>query len=400
MVELYVRGQELKDERVASGKRKWITGTGRTPEIAEARLMAALSKHGYQKALKESGLLVAKSKGGLLTEDFLVRWYSELSTNSLSPTQILRYKQYLNNHVIPHVGDVPLAELGHKRLVELFETTLPAKRKWKQGVETDEPLLGSNGLLNVYKVLNRALRVAVAEGIIERNPLALVKSPKFKKPSDNVPYYMNIVLGMFRRMQSENDPELDHFLLALLGLRKGERLGLAWSNVVLTGDNPTLIIKQQLQRVSGIGLQVKPTTKSGLERRVALVSPFLELLKRLKEKRKLQEKLETFKPSEEFRDLVFLDDNGKPCDPNTDNEKWSALLTKYKSPVKIRQHALRHVSATYLSDLNVPESVVKSILGHESESMYYFYARQTSKKNKVELARYGEQLQQAINPKP
>lgn len=392
LVDLYVRGREIKDPELPEGKRKWVTGTGRTPEEAEKRLLKALERRGYRKGLETAGVLPKRSEGGIRTEDYLLDWHSQLNPSALSPTQILKYKQHLYNHVIPHIGHIPIKDLNHRHLVELFEDTLPSKRIQKAGKE-EEQLLGSNGLLNVYKTLNRALRIAVAQGVIDRNPMALVKPPKFEKPDENIPYFMNITLNMFGKMKRENDPLLDHFLLALLGLRRGERLGLSWKNVQLKGENPTLIINQQLQRVSGIGLTIKASTKSGLERRVALVPPFLDLMVRLREKRKQLEKLPTFKPSPEFEDLVFLNEYGKPIDPNTDNDLWNKTLKKHKSPVHMRQHSLRHQAATYLSDLDVPESVVKSILGHESESMYWFYARQTSKKNRVELKRYGEHLE-------
>jgi len=393
MVELYVRGQEIKDEDLPDQKRKWVTGSGRTPEEAEKRLLKALQNRGYRKGLETAGTLPKRSEGGMRTEDYLLGWHSQLSTQSLSSTQILKYKQHLYNHIIPHVGHIPMKDLNHRHLVDLFENTLPSKRIHKAGKEEDEQLLGSNGLLNIYKTLNRALRIAVAEGVIDRNPMALVKPPKFEKPDENIPYFMNITLNMFGKMKKEEDPLLDHFLLALLGLRRGERLGLSWKNVQLKGENPTLIINQQLQRVSGIGLTIKASTKSGLERRVALVPPFTDLMIRLREKRRQLEKLPTFNPSPEFEDLVFLNEFGKPIDPNTDNDLWNKVLKTYKSPVHMRQHSLRHVSATYLSDLDVPESVVKSILGHESESMYWFYARQTSKKNRAELTKYGEHLE-------
>jgi succinate dehydrogenase flavin-adding protein (antitoxin of CptAB toxin-antitoxin module) len=101
MVELYVRGQEIKDEDLPDGKRKWVTGSGRTPEEAEKRLLTALQKRGYRKGLGTAGTLPKRSEGGMRTEDFLLRWHSELSNKSLSTTQILKYKQHLYNHVIP-----------------------------------------------------------------------------------------------------------------------------------------------------------------------------------------------------------------------------------------------------------------------------------------------------------
>ena len=388
-VELYQRAVEIKDS--PDGKRKWITGTGRTPEEAERRLQRSIERRGAKKALLEAGVIANKPRGGVTTEEYLLRWHSEISEQQVGITMRTKYLQHLNNHVIPHIGEIPLANLGHKDLRSLFEETLPRKVKIKNGEEV--PLLGSSGLLNVYKTLNRALNVAVAEGLIARNPMALVKAPRFRRPDENISYFMNIIRPMFQKMKADDEELHDYFYLALLGLRRGERLGLSWSNVKLTGDNPSVVINQQLQRISGIGITVTPSTKTGLERRITLSGEFFEVLKRLKAKRRLELKDPLFNPREGFEDLVFLSKTGRPIDPNTDNELWNATLTKYKVPVRIRQHAIRHVAATFLADLNVPEAVAKSILGHESQSMVHFYGRDTANKNKEAMKSYSEALQ-------
>jgi integrase len=392
IVELYVRGQEIKDPSFLEGKRKWVTGSGRTPEEAEKRLQRSLERHGYKKAIRNMGVFASKPTGRLLTEDYLLRWHSEISPRDVGAVMRSKYLQHLNNHIIPHIGRIPLDELSTKDLRVLFQQTLPDKRKVEKGLETSKPLLGSNALLNIYKTLNRALNVAVAEGVLERNPLTLVKAPRFEKPSENIPYYMHIIQGMFNRMKRENDPLHDYFYLALLGLRKGERLGLAWKNVSLKPDNPHIVITQQLQRITGIGITIKPSTKSGLERRISISGEFLEVLKRLKAQRKEQEKDPKFKPKTQFADLVFLTKTGRPIDPNTDNDLWRKTLDLHKVPVQIRHHAVRHVAATFLADLQVPEAVAKSILGHQSSALVSYYGRDTSKKNREAIEKYAEQL--------
>ena len=388
-VELYLRSVEVKDS--PDGKRKRITGSGRTPEEAERRLQRSIERRGAKKALLDAGVIANKPRDGVTTEEYLLRWHSEISKQQVGITMRTKYLQHLNNHVIPHIGEIPLASLGHKDLRSLFEETLPSKVKIKNGEEV--ALLGSSGLLNVYKTLNRALNVAVAEGLIARNPMALVKAPKFRRPDENISYFMNIIRPMFQKMKADDEELHDYFYLALLGLRRGERLGLSWSNVKLTGDNPSVVINQQLQRISGIGITVIPSTKTGLERRITLSGEFFEVLKRLKAKRRLELNDPQFNPREGFEDLVFLSKTGRPIDPNTDNELWNTTLTKYKAPVRIRQHAIRHVAATFLADLNVPEAVAKSILGHESQSMVHFYGRDTANKNKQAMKSYSEALQ-------
>jgi integrase len=173
-------------------------------------------------------------------------------------------------------------------------------------------------------------------------------------------------------MNEANDPMFDHFLLALLGLRRGERLGLTFSSLTLTGNNPKLTIQNQLTRVTGKGLFVKPATKSGKDRTVTLQEPWLSSLKRMKEKRKHQLKLDTFKPEKKFADLVFLKDDGSPYDLNEDNEMWKKANQIYNSKRKpIRGHALRHVAATKMADSGVKRDVAMAILGHESESISF-----------------------------
>jgi intergrase/recombinase len=50
------------------------------------------------------------------------------------------------------------------------------------------------------------------------------------------------------------------------------------------------------------------------------------------------------------------------------------------------------VAATFLADLQVPEAVAKSILGHQSSALVSYYGRDTSKKNREAIEKYAEQL--------
>ena len=53
---------------------------------------------------------------------------------------------------------------------------------------------------------------------------------------------------------------------------------------------------------------------------------------------------------------------------------------------------MRHVAATYLADLNVGIEVAQEILGHQSESLAYYYARQTGKRSRKDMETYGRRL--------
>lgn len=239
--------------------------------------------------------------------------------------------------------------------------------------------------------------MAVKKGKIQKNPLELVKPPKYQAPKENIPQLMHIAEHIFKKMNDAQDPLFDHFLLALLGLRKGERLGLTFTNLVLSGPNPKMTIATQLARITGQGLVLKRATKSGKDRTVSLQEPWLSSLKRLKARRKEQEKNPSFKPEPQFRDLVFLKDNGKPYDLNEDNEMWLEVNRKYNSSrPPIRGHSLRHCAATKMADTGVDREVAMAILGHESEAMSHYYGRITAKRQSVQVEKFGESLSEQI----
>ena len=54
---------------------------------------------------------------------------------------------------------------------------------------------------------------------------------------------VHVAEHVFEKMAEANDPMFDHFLLALLGLRKAERLGMTFSAVTLTGDTPKITVR-------------------------------------------------------------------------------------------------------------------------------------------------------------
>jgi len=381
-------------------KRKQITGTGRFPKEAQDRLNRSLERFYKKKGLSEAGIQKTRRKGLQSLSEYFEEWFSELRPERVSPTLKLKYKQHFNNHILPHVGNVYLDDLNYRLLQKLFYETLPSKKKVKGGVELDQPLLSSNALLNIYRTFNVALHVAVKMQKIPINPLGLVDTPRYIPPKENIPQIGHLVERMFQKMAEAEDPMHDHFLLALLGLRKAERLGLTFSALTLAGDSPKMKISSQLQRVSGQGLILKPATKNGKDRTVALIDPWLSCLKRMKVVRKQQLKLPDFKPEPEFADLVFLKDNGKPYDLNEDNEMWKLVNQTYntKHP-HIRGHALRHVSGTRLADANVSRDIAMAILGHESESMSFYYGRMTQKGQVEQLGKFGEAISAKIKPR-
>jgi integrase len=399
-VDFYQASKDVEDPDNPD-KRKRITGTGRSPSEAQVRLNRSLERFYKKKGLAQAGVVVkGRTKGSQRLSEYFEEWLSELRPERVSVTQRLKYKQHFYNHILPHIGKTYLEDLKYQDLQKLFYETLPAKKKVRGGVELEQPLLGTNAILNVYRTLNVALHLAVKKDLIAKNPLGLVDTPRYKAPTENVPQMVHIVEHMFQKMDEAQDPLFDHFLLALLGLRRAERLGLTFSAITLTGNSPKITIKSQLSRVSGHGIVLKPATKSGKDRTVSLQEPWLSSLRRMKERRKLQEKLPEFQPAAQFKDLVFLKDSGKPYDLNEDNELWSKVNNLYNSKQpRIRGHAVRHVAATKMADAGITRDVAMAILGHESESISFYYGRMTARGQVEQVEKFGSALSEKIKPK-
>lgn len=391
-VDYYQATAEIHDAS-RPGKRIRITGTAKSPEEARRRLEKSRERYYEKRSGEKLGVVVKKrTRSGLTVESYIEQWASTLNKSKVSPNMRRVYLRTLQMHVIPYVGNIYLTELNKEHLQHLFVDILPNKLKDPEN-PAEGILLSTNSQLNVYKYLRTALISAVDDKLISVNPLKKVDTPKYVQPPENIGHILHVSLGMFSAMDKANDPAHAHFILALYGLRRAERLGLKFSDLKLTAEHPSMTITHQLSRERGRGLFVKGETKTGVPRTVNLIEPFLSSLKEMKAYRKKQLKMPGFKPTKEFEDLVFLRDDGKPWDLNQDNTWWAKVNEKYNPHTPpIRGHALRHVSATYLAERGVSEDVVRAILGHETVAMGYYYARVTLKKQRIEADKFEDDL--------
>lgn len=376
--------QELtKDD----GTRKRITGSGATRQIAQRNLQANIAKH-FE--IAAAGTKPKKSKKNAVTlAEWLDTWHASLSSESVSETVKRKYKRNYELHIVEHIGHIPLTELNRAILEEHFSTTLANKRNERTGKE----LLGSSARRNIYKTLNTALKTAVADGLIDRNPLTRVTAPPMKRPADNVPQTAHKAQALLLRMKNDNHPDYARFLLMFLGLRRSERLGLSWSNIRNLGSKDAkIVINQQLARYEerGRGYYIKDKTKTGKERTIPIPEPFLSTLREHKRKMDKWKQSPNWNPEPEFADLVFLNEDGSIIKHNQDNLDWHKVLDHYRFTYW-RAHLNRHITATLLADQQPPVSigVVQELLGN-GEAMTYYYARITSKAMKVPLDTYGE----------
>lgn len=171
----------------------------------------------------------------------------------------------------------------------------------------------------VFRVLNRALNVAVRWERLGRNVCQAVESPKVSEPE----MFIMTAAETNQLLEAlEGDRLYPLYLTAIYtGMRQGELFGLRWSDIHL--DNATAWVRQTLQKPGNN--PIFGTPKNNKTRAVPLGPDVVQALKSLR----IEHELERAHYGHEYRDydLVFAQKNGAPLNASS-IRKWHWIPLK------------------------------------------------------------------------
>ena len=149
-------------------------------------------------------------------------------------------------------------------------------------------------------------------------------------------------------------------LLLLEGMRRGEALGLRWSD--MNWERGTAHISQSVRAGVAKGEAViQPRTKTAAgARTVRLTSRTIAVLKH---HRAAQAERRLAAPEWVDHDLILTTGKGTPINPANVRKHFDALVTR-AGVRRITPHGLRHTHATMLLRQGVPAKIVSERLGH------------------------------------
>jgi integrase len=306
--------------------------------------------------------------------EYLDYWLSEIQPKRIRETTMALYSLASNNHLKPVLGNLKLKTLS----------TLNVRRALD---ELEKRGCSSAMRLECRKVLSACLGSAVREELIHRNVAGLVEKPKHT-PQETLIWTAEQA-AHFLQVSKDHPKYIVFLLLLTYGMRRGEALGLRWSDIDFRYG--LIHIRQQIDRINGRVIARDLKTKNS-RRALPLIPNVRVALLEHAEKNNV-----TLPPFDPYFRLstegtIAINSVGKRVEPKSLDWCFRNLTKKAGLP-RIKVHAMRHTAATVLKELNVPVKDAQLILGHANISTTLnIYQHGTPETQRVAIAAIGERL--------
>jgi integrase len=236
-------------------------------------------------------------------------------------------------------------------------------------------------------VLRSALGNAVTEEVVSRNVAVPVKLPTTRRNKRQA-WTVEEARRFLESAQADGDPLYAAYVLVLvLGLRKGEVLGLCWDDVDLEGGE--LTINRQLQRVRRELLHRETKTAASSAR-----LPLPDICETALRLRLKEQEADRAAADDAWQGTGFVLTSryGTPIDPRNCNRSFDLRCAKAGVP-KITVHDARRTCGSLLAALDVHPRVAMEILRHTEFSITMeIYTEVSSRDTQAALKRLGESL--------
>lgn len=302
---------------------------------------------------------------------FMADWLQTVVRPNLAPTTVKNYEMFTRLYIEP--------DLGHRRLDKLtvrdVQTWVNALRTrcqcCAQGKDAARPMprCCAKGrccqqvakewtVRQAWTILRSALSAAQREELVTRNVAGLVRMPVPRTDKPTI-WSVEQVRQFLESAHRDEDPLLAGYVLMLvLGLRRGELLGLSWDDVDL--ERGEARIAWQLQRVGGQLMRRRTKTISS-----EAVLPLPDIcIGALRDRQELEGKWRAeVAEAWQASGLVLTTRYGMPVDPRNFHRMFKERAAKAGVPI-IAVHSARRTCASLLVAMNVHPRVAMAILRH------------------------------------
>lgn len=317
----------------------------------------------------------AKMTVGRWLESWLVEY-----TGDVKPYTKRAYTTNIKNHIIPAMGALRLEKLTPLQVQKFYNECMREPKSLKPKT-----------VKNIHGVLHSALKQAVMNGLIRSNPTESCTIPRIErmeiKPFDDV-----AEKSFLKAIEGDKYERL--FIVDLYtGMRKGEILGLRWSDIDFDQGTITIARQLQVEPFKGGRYYLAPL-KNDKER---IITPAPYVMQILRDQRRHQNEARLLAGSAwnegDIPGLVFTNEIGKHLCHQTIGTRYKKLVKAAGLP-DARFHDMRHSYAVAAIRAGDDIKTVQSNLGHHSAAFTLdTYAHATAQMKKESADRMQAHIQ-------
>ncbi len=307
--------------------------------LREARTL--LRKHETERA---QNTLTTPNK--LTLNEWLDYWLKNISSISHRTTTQYGYRLIIENHIRPALGHKQLQKISAKDIQEYYRDLMAVKG------------LSPNSVIKHHDLLRSVFLAAMQFDYLARNPLDKVIKPKKVKFIPTI-----LSADQLIKVLEEVNGEAFEVIVALaayLGLRRGEILGLTWSEVNMT--ERSLKITETRSTAGNQKTIGAPKSEQSI-RLLPVEDGLYNVLLRWRRAQKRNMKLlgDLYHAS----DYVATREDGSLWSPNYVSSKFGEISEKLGIRSN-RLHDLRHTFASLANESGSTAYDISRALGHSS----------------------------------
>ena len=326
---------------------------GHDPETGKAIIKNVLGKtqaevkEKLKKAIEENvGIDYGRAKT-YTVGSWLEVWMENYAKIKLRPSTYLTYHGYIENHIKPQLGKIPLNDLTTLHLQQFYKKLLAEGRADRIEAKKKPKGLAPKTVRNIHQMIGSAYNLAMEQKLVTRNPTQGCALPKVEHKEMKT--LTADQLSTFFQEARDSGVFALYYIDLTTGLRRGELLGLKWSDIDL--EKGDLRVQRQIGRIDGKIIEMPLKTKNAY-RTLPLSADAIDVL--------MQQRRKTGNS-----EWVFPSPTGGPMSPDSVLHMLHRVLKRAGLP-KVRFHDLRHTFATLALQNGVDIKTVSGMLGHFS----------------------------------
>lgn len=305
-------------------------------------------------------------------------WLHEWLENYVKPSSkqrtYERYRQIIDLHIIPALGDFNITEISVIALQRFITDLLTSgNKKTHNGLST-------NFVNAVISVLQNSLKTAHLIGLVPEYVANKIKRPKTVEKQINCFTVLEQKKIENAVLNGKKDKLFGIVLCLYTGLRIGELLALTWNDIDF--DKGLLYVSKTCHdgKINGIRSRIIDTPKTIHSRRVIPIPKQIsQLLKALKKRSNCE---------------YIIADKDKPVFVRSYQRTFELLLKKLGIAHK-GFHSLRHTFATRALECGMDVKTLSELLGHKNATITLNRYAHSMLEHKADMMnRLGRLLQQ------